>query len=297
MLRTNRGSVFKVMNNVKSAARVLDMLELFSAEERTRGVSEVARVLRIPKSSAQALLRTLVGRGYLSYLPTGYFLPPELRKGNSDGSLRAKLLAHGNQILEDIAAESGESSFIGVMVGTEVQYLAKALSSHEVRYDGNVSSPRPIYCTSVGLAILSHLDPEVAEQILSKIELKPITPNTITDRASIDRMLASARRDGYIEVRDANVLGASGVAAPVFGSSGDVVAAISIGAPSSRYIGARNKMRKLVVSASVRLTAALLGESTITGCVSLKARRRPTRGTSQTVMTSYKTRIGATAAE
>lgn len=43
-------------DSVKSATRVLDLLELFSVETGPLGVSEVAKKMSIPKSSARALL-------------------------------------------------------------------------------------------------------------------------------------------------------------------------------------------------------------------------------------------------
>ena len=53
------------LNGVKSASRVLDLLEIFAAAPSPLGVSELARRLSIPKSSVSALLRTLLLRGYL----------------------------------------------------------------------------------------------------------------------------------------------------------------------------------------------------------------------------------------
>jgi DNA-binding IclR family transcriptional regulator len=52
-------------DEIKSAARVLDVLELFSARCDGLTLSEVARGLELPKSSTLGLLRTLHKRGYL----------------------------------------------------------------------------------------------------------------------------------------------------------------------------------------------------------------------------------------
>lgn len=235
-------------SEVKSAARVLDVLELFSATTAALGVTDVARKLGIPKSSTQGLLTTLVGRGYLAREANAYFLPPELREGGFVGGVRARLVARAEPILQRMANDSKESAFLGVIVGNEIQYLAKALSAHEVRYDASINQLRPVYCTSIGLAILAHLDLAVASQILSRSKMTKITPNTITDRKTIDRMLDRARRSGFAEVKDANILGASGVAAPVFGPKGEVLAALSIGAPTARYVGARKRLAGIVVA-------------------------------------------------
>jgi len=243
---------------VKSASRVLDVLELFAASSEALGVTDVARKLHIPKSSAQGLLTTLAGRGYLAREATAYFLPPELRDGGWVGGVRARLLALAEPLLQRIAHESGESAFLGVLVGNDIQYIAKAVSRHEVRFDASLSQVRPVYCTSTGLVILAHLDSSAASKILRRAKITKITPNTITDRVSIERMLDRARQIGFAEVKDVNLLGVSGVAAPVFGPRGEVLAALSIGAPTSRYTKARKKLAGIVVAKAAALSRLFL---------------------------------------
>ena len=233
---------------VKSAARVLDVLELFSVGHEPFSVTDVARKLGIPKSSTQGLLTTLAGRGYLAREGSAYVLPSELRDGGYVGGLRARLVSRAEPILQRMARVSKESAFLGVLVGRDIQYLAKALSPHEVRYDAALTTLRPVYCTSTGIAILAHLDPGVANRILNRTKLAKITPNTVTDRETINRTLERARRSGFAEVKDANVLGASGIAAPVFGPRGEVFGALSIGAPTSRFDKVRKRMAEIVVT-------------------------------------------------
>ncbi len=242
---------------VKSAGRVLDLLELFSGTMGALGVSEVARQLDIPKSSAKGLLGTLAGRGYLAREGVAYVLPPELRDGRWVGGLRARLLAIATPALHRMAQRSGESAFLGAVSGNEIQYLAKALSAHEVRYDASLSKMRPMYCTSMGIAILAHLEPEDSARILATTRIKAITRNTVTNRDAILRMMERARRDGYAEIKDANVMGASGVAAPVYGPRADVVAALSIGAPTSRYTRIRRQLTEIVVGEAAGLSRQL----------------------------------------
>ena len=52
-------------DNVKSAARVLDILELLARSDEPMALKDLVSVLALPKSSAHALLRTLQSRGYV----------------------------------------------------------------------------------------------------------------------------------------------------------------------------------------------------------------------------------------
>jgi hypothetical protein len=54
-----------VNDNVKSAGRVLDILELLFRSEEPMALKDLVAVLELPKSSAHALLRTLQSRGYV----------------------------------------------------------------------------------------------------------------------------------------------------------------------------------------------------------------------------------------
>jgi DNA-binding IclR family transcriptional regulator len=241
-------------SQVKSAARVLDVLEMFAATPGAVGVTEVARKLSLPKSSAQGLLATLAARGYLAREATSYFLPQELRAGGWVGGRRARLLALAEPVLHRIAHECGESAFLGTLVGNQIQYVAKSIGPQEIRYDASLSDLRPVYCTSTGLVILAHLDPAIAKGILSRTKIIKVTPNTVTDRDTIDRMIERATQAGFAEVRNANLIGASGVAAPVFGPRGEVLAALSIGAPTSRYVKSRRQLTATIVAEAAALS-------------------------------------------
>src|SRR3546814_9656544 len=71
----------KPESNVKTALRVIEIIEIFAREAKPLSLSELARHLDAPVSSCLALLRTLTSLGYLyeagrrqGYYPTGRLL-------------------------------------------------------------------------------------------------------------------------------------------------------------------------------------------------------------------------------
>ena len=244
-------------DQVKSAIRVLDLLELFAVTTDPMGVTEVARRMDIPKSSAQALLLTLAGRGYLLRDDAGYALPGEMR-GGWVGGIRTRLLGITTPILATLAQKSRESAFVGVLTGNgQIQYLAKAVSPQEVRYDASLEHPRLIHATSMGLAIMAYSSERDVARWLQPARLTRITPHTETDPTRIQTQLAQIRNDGYAEVKNANVEGASGVSAPIFGANGLPVAALNVGAPTWRYEQQREQLIDLVREEAARITQLL----------------------------------------
>jgi len=232
--------------NVKSAARILDLLELFSCTVDPMGVTEVAKKMGMPKSSAQALLLTLTAKGYLVRDEQGYTLPPELQ-GGWVGGLRKRMLGIASPVLVRMAAESQESAFIGALTneGT-VQYLSKSVSPREVRYDASLEHARPIHCTSMGLVIMAYAPEHDLDRWLQPKNLSKNTAHTQTDPEVIRQWLTQIRKDGYAEVLDANVEGASGASAPLFGPKGTVVGALNLGAPTWRYKQNRHTLIEIV---------------------------------------------------
>ena len=243
---------------VKSATRVLDMLEFFSSITEPLGVSDIAKRLDIPKSSAQALLLTLTTRGYLARNGSNYYLAHDLR-GGWIGGMRPRLLNAATPAMERMVAESGESAFIGILAGNQkIQYLAKISSPQEVRYDAPLDPLRPAHCTSMGIAILSHTpgyDP-------GKEKLESFTPSTVIDPQKFARMLTDAKRNGYAEIVDAHVEGASGVSAPIFDHNNNAIAALNLGAPTWRYKRNRELLIATVCREAEIITRNLAGTHT-----------------------------------
>ena len=244
-------------DQVKSALRVLDLLEFFSVTSEPLGVSEVAKRMAIPKSSAQSLLQTLAGRGYLSRHGATYLLPGELR-GGWVGGPRARLVRTAGPLLQLMAEESGESAFLGMLTGGgKIQYVAKAVSAKDIRYDASLEHLRPIHCTSVGLVIMAYSPERDLARWLQPGNLTAVTRHTVTDPAEVRKLIEKARKQGFAEIRDANVEGAAGVSAPVFGAAGEVVAALNLGAPTWRYEESRERLIGIVCREAQALTNAL----------------------------------------
>jgi DNA-binding IclR family transcriptional regulator len=90
----------------------------------------------------------------------------------------------------------------------------------------------------MGKALLAFTPREVVDEVIAA-GLTRHTPHTITEPAVLHRALAKIRRDGYATGNQGHFLGAVSVAAPVLGSDGYAVAAISVVVHSVRANVAR----------------------------------------------------------
>lgn len=246
------------MKTVKSAIRVLDLLELMAALPSPLTLSQAARRLGIPKSSASALFSTLESKGYVTAGPQGYLLVEPFRRGGWTGGHFAHLTRVSRPVMMRLVEQTGESSFLGIMTSDrKVQYVDKITSTHPVRYDVDLTRIGPAYNTSIGHVFLAELSDDELEAYFSSEPLQQVTPYTETDPIKLRNVLAQVRARGYAEAERSNVLHSAGVAAPIRGADGRVIAGIAVIAPADRFGVLRRKAVSAVKAAAEEISDGL----------------------------------------
>jgi len=235
---------------VKSAARILDVLELLAGLPHGIRVNQLARTLEMPKSSASALLGTLAIRGCVETVGDGYRLAEGFRGGGWVGGMTGALVRVGRSIMERLVAETGESAFLGVATPSfEVRYVDKVVSAKPLRYDVELESLRPAHSTSIGQVLLASLTSDALDDYFRTHDLGRGSTRPVISERTVRRAVSVARTQGYVTIADSHVLGTSGAAAPV-SAGGRVVAGLAIIAPSARFDAARARIVPHVVAAA-----------------------------------------------
>jgi DNA-binding IclR family transcriptional regulator len=242
---------------VKSAGRILDVLELLAGLPQGIRLNQLARTLAIPKSSASGLLGTLAVRGYVEATGEGYRLANGYRGGGWVGGVTGMLVRAGHPIMEKLVGDTGESAFLGVATASfDIRYVAKVVSANPLRYDVELDSLRPAHSTSIGQVLLASLSPEELDDYIAHHELTRADGRPPISERMLRRILEKARADGYVTIADSLVAGTSGAAAPVI-AAGRTVAALAIIAPTVRFDAARNRIVPRVVAAARELGRAI----------------------------------------
>jgi DNA-binding IclR family transcriptional regulator len=209
---------------------------MFDRDRTVIGIAEVARHLRVHKSSASRLAATLAAAGYLEPAgePGRYRLAGKIAAlgelAAADTGLRDAALPP----LQDLVGRLGETGHLGVLAGTEAVTVEVVDGWHTVRMHSWVGKRSPAHCSSMGKALLAGLSPEEFAARYPTDRLESRTPNTITSRDALQHCLAEVRARGYAEDREELEAGLRCVAAPIFDRTGTVVASISLSGPASR---------------------------------------------------------------
>jgi IclR family pca regulon transcriptional regulator len=225
-------------SEVKSAGRVLDILEYMAGRREAVALSQIIRDLTLPKSSAHGLLQTLAARGHLVQDSTGrYMLVEAGRHGFPFRRHEEPLVVKAMPFMERLRDESGETVLLSTMnAHCDIRRLAKSVSRQPIRYDVNLDAAIVAYCTAMGRVLLAHAPQQTLDDYLSRVRFLSYTPYTITDLQEIRGILMKVRQDGYAVNDQEFVTGSTGIAMPVFDATGNVVAALNLGTLTSRYI-------------------------------------------------------------
>ena len=162
----------------------------------------------VPRSSAHALLRTLVAQGWVRSDATGTLYAIGVRAllvGTSylDSDPYLPLIA---PFLDDLRQDLDETFHVARLDGTDVVYLATRESKQYNRLTSRVGRWLPAYATALGKSLLAErFGLERDAHIPSA--LTPLTAATIVDRAALDDVLEDVRVRGYATDDEENTPG------------------------------------------------------------------------------------------
>lgn len=222
--------------SVKSADRVLDILELLASTGRAMTHAEIARRTRIPKSSLTALLRTLSNRGYIDQstdsnrfqLGEGAYALARRGAHNRD------LLRASQPWLQRLVDSTGESAGLSVLRHDMAERIASAQSPRAVLYSVHVGVMQPLYASSAGKVLLAWLPPADREAYLARVRLEPRTEHTIRSVAVLRRQIQQIREDGVAWSFCEFTAGIVGLAVPILDARGRALATIGLAMPTDR---------------------------------------------------------------
>jgi DNA-binding IclR family transcriptional regulator len=232
---------------VKSADRVLDLLELLAHKGRPLTHGELCAELGVPKSSLSQLVGNLLDRGYLSFTPgpNTYALGDALARLVTQRRRSLALPDIAQPITERITRLTGESSSLNLRRDDLMQRVCGANSTQPLTFSMTVGEFAPMYAVSSGKVLLAQLDRAGLDAYLARTPLVRITPRTITSAAALRKELKTVRQDGVAWSVEEYTPGIVGAAVPVFDAAGGVVGAFNVAMPIVRD---RPEHRRLIVA-------------------------------------------------
>lgn len=243
----------------------LRILREFTPAERSLGVSDLARRLGIAKSTTHRLLATLGAEGFVRQNSDGqYSLGLVLWELGSMmvGGLGLREVAH--PILERLRNETGETTHLAILEGSDVVYIDRFESPATLQLFRRLGLRMPAHATSTGKAILAFSPPAVAERIALD-GLRRLAPGTITRKNQFARRLREIRERGWVISYEESEAGVASAGAPIFDHLGAVAGAVSVAGPISRLPeDSLDELGRKVRAAADEISVGL-GHTAVTG--------------------------------
>jgi DNA-binding IclR family transcriptional regulator len=213
-------------SSIAKAVRVLRSLAL--AGDAADGVTHIAELANLPKSTTHRILAVLIDEGLASRSDQRYRLGPgwfELQSALSSSEWH-RIVRQAKRPLASLFETTEATVHFAVLDGEDVLYLEKLTGRNGTIVPTRVGERKPALCTALGKSLVAHTDTAKVRSMLSK-PLPMVSRRSITSPRIILNQLAEIRRSGVAYDFEEIQPGVSCVAAPVF-RSGKAIAAVSV---------------------------------------------------------------------
>jgi len=221
-------------SQVQSVDRAIAILYLL-AKRGTAGVTEVAADLGVHKSTAFRLIAAL---------EAGHLIEQDGERGKyhlGRGILRLagatagrlEVPTESRPVCRQLAAELGEAVNVAILDSGEATNILQEYGTASITGRNWIGQRTPLHATASGKVLLAWMDPVALKEFLTS---KPhrYTPHTLTRAASLEAELERVREQGWASTAEEFEIGLNAVAAPIFGTAGEVMAAVGTSGPSYR---------------------------------------------------------------
>lgn len=246
---------------VQSLARAFSILEEVARSRDGINLAELSRKVGLHNSTTFHLVKTMVSLGYIRQIKDDkrYRIGRPLFALAANALDEIEMVSLATPVLEDLSRETGESGHFAVPMGDSVVVIARTAGAGAFQLTERVGVVRPAHCTALGKVILAALKPEQLDGFFKRVELAPVTPNSITDAAALRKNIEDVRQSGIAfddgefnpEVRC--------IAVPVKDFTGQIMGAVGISGPIWRLNIQALQGRAQVVQAAARRLSAEFG--------------------------------------
>lgn len=223
-------------NLVRSSAKTLRILEALNELEEA-GVTTLADHLEMSKGTVHHHLSTLQDRGYVVQDGSEYRLGLRLFEMGAQTRRQTAVYNVATEHVDDLAAQTGEMANLMVEEHGMGVYLYISRGEQAVRLDTEMGTRQYLHTSALGKAILAHMDDQKRSSVIDRHGLPAETPNTVTDRETLESELDEIRERGVAFDGEERAESIRCVAAPITDNHDDLVGAVSVSGPSTRLRG------------------------------------------------------------
>lgn len=201
-------------------------------DQKECGVSELAQVMGIPKSTVHKHLRTLVDLGYVRQRSGRYRVGLKLLQHGGVVRDRCRIYTYGRPKIEDLVADVGEMVLLSIRDEGWGVFLFRSNDRYNLKASLSMGARFHLHSNGAGKAMLAAAEDEFVESYVQSSGLPAETGLTITEPDALRDELQEIRSKGYARNRGERETGIQAVSAAIRDEPKGDIGAISISVPT-----------------------------------------------------------------
>ena len=184
---------------VQSLDRAFDILTLLGNEQDGASLAYITERLELPKSTVHRLLGVLGQRGFVrkSEQSGVYKLGPGLIELCSNYLNNLELKTESSPHMDELSVTTGNVVFLAIRQNHEMVYIDSKEQITSLRKYAIIGQRKPLYCTSLGKALLMGLEEEEIRGLMAGVVFERRGPNTHTNIESLLADIRECKRRGW----------------------------------------------------------------------------------------------------
>jgi DNA-binding IclR family transcriptional regulator len=242
--------------HVAAVDRALDVLRTFTHQRPELSLTEISTQTRLHKATAFRLLATLCHAGMTTKNPaTGlYRLGFAVIAMSEVAKTSTGFVSQARPVMRHIRDELNETVYIAVRTGDERISLDQLESLRDIRRVVAIGKPTPLYQGSTSHVLLAAMSDDAITAYFNRTTLVPPFPGATVDPPSLWRAIAEIRQAGYAETYNKLIGEGASISAAVHGPANEVLGALTVSVPISRY---KSELRARIIDIVTRSARAL----------------------------------------
>lgn len=219
------------MSILFSASQVL---QAYSLERPHLTVSDLSRLLHMPKSNASRLLRAMRDAGFLETVGDSKMYRPSALVLNAGRVYQQSvpLIMRADEVVTRISEATGHTGYVSKRIGTDVAVVADHSGTNALRVVNSIGRRLAAFASATGRTLLARMpDAEIAA--LYPAPLDPPSPNAPQTFEDLMARIGEVRRDGYAESNDEANRGVGALAVAVSDPATGEAVSLCIAYPAS----------------------------------------------------------------
>ena len=219
---------------LEALARGLRVIQSFDRDRRQLSLSDVAKLVDLPRASVRRTLHTLVQLGFAETDGKLFRLTPRVLTLAGAYLLSNPIASILQPALERLSAEINASCSAAVPDGDDVVMIVHASPSRILPLSAQIGLRLPAFASSLGRIILANVDDAELDAFFARIQPKKLTDQTIVDKTQLRRIILQARADGFSLVDQEVEVGFRSISVALKRLDDKTIAALNIGVHTER---------------------------------------------------------------